>query len=178
MLGVVFTEFVELVETAFSQDLADDVLDEAKTSTDGAFTAVGNYPFDDMVALVTTLSAKTGVSVPDLLETFGQHLFGKLAEGHGELMDPSMTLFDMLASIHGHIHVEVKRLYPDAELPAFSVLSRTEDSMVLHYESSRRLEHLAKGLILGAAKQYDTAISVEMAEVDPTSVHITLTHAA
>ena len=41
MLGMVFTELVEMVENRFSPELADAVLQEAAPGHGGAYTAVG-----------------------------------------------------------------------------------------------------------------------------------------
>ena len=82
MLGVVFTELLEMVETRFSMDTVDVMLDRAAPSSGGSYTAVGNYDADEILRLVTALSEHTGVPVATLVRTFGQHLFGRLVEGH------------------------------------------------------------------------------------------------
>ena len=47
MLGLVFTEFVELVETKFSPETADAVLDEVAAPHGGAYTAVRYHPHEE-----------------------------------------------------------------------------------------------------------------------------------
>ena len=47
------------------------------------------------------------------------------------------------------VHVEVRKLYPDAELPSF--VTRWEgDAFVLEYRSQRPFAALAEGLLRGA----------------------------
>ena len=41
MLGIVFTEFIEMVEETFGADMADDIIDDADIESAGAFTSVG-----------------------------------------------------------------------------------------------------------------------------------------
>ncbi len=43
MKGVVFTEFIEMVEDQFSADMVDDIIDDAQPPSGGAYTAVGTY---------------------------------------------------------------------------------------------------------------------------------------
>ena len=53
----------------------------------------------------------------------------------------------MISSIENHIHVEVKKIYPDAELPSFEIKERTSNSLVMIYKSSRAMHHFGLGLM-------------------------------
>lgn len=149
MKGIVFREFGELVTARFGEATWDALITESKVASGGAYTAVGTYPHEEAVALLMALSRKTGVAPDDLLRAFGEHLFGVLAQrfpfavaGHGDL-------FAFLASLEGVVHVEVRKLYPDAELPSF--VTRWEgDRFVLEYRSQRPFASLAEGLLRGA----------------------------
>ena len=48
MLGIVFTTLVDMLEEKISPEFADEVLVEADLENEGAFTAVGYYPFSEM----------------------------------------------------------------------------------------------------------------------------------
>lgn len=58
---------------------------------------------------------------------------------HGEVLANANGMLDMLEHLDGDIHVQVKKLYPDADLPRFTVLSRTDNAMRLQYYSEREL---------------------------------------
>lgn len=154
MLGMVFTEFIELVEERFSPEMADQVLQDVAPANAGAYTAVGYYAHEEMVAMVTALSARTGVPVADLLRTFGEHLLMRFTQMHAPMFARYPNFYDMVAAIDGHIHVEVRKLYQEAMLPHFTVLERTDERVLLFYESPRRLELLAQGLLDAAARHY------------------------
>lgn len=168
MLGMVFTEFVEMVEESFSPELADDLLVSANLSHGGAYTAVGYYDFSEMLTLVTLLSERTGLPVPELLETFGRYLFHRLADGHQSMMKDQTDLFQLLSHLDDHIHPEVNKLYTDAKLPSFRVVTQTDSSIELDYTSERRLEALATGLIHGAAEYFNQPVTVN---VHPSENH-------
>lgn len=163
MLGMVFTEFVELVEEKFSPAMADAVLQDVAPPHGGAYTAVGYYPQEEIVAMVVALSQRTGVPVPDLIKAFGGHLLMRFTQLHPAMFKRCPTLFDLVASIDGHIHVEVHKLYDQATLPRFTVLTRSARQMTLLYQSPRHMEMLAQGLLEGVAEHYQQACQVSHA---------------
>lgn len=107
-----------------------------------------------MVALCTALAERTSESTADLVRTFGTRLSASFADTHPNFFARAGTFFDFLESVEGHIHVEVRKLYPDAELPTFQVESRTASRMTMVYRSPRRMEALAEGMIIGSAGRF------------------------
>lgn len=174
MLGVVFTEFSQMVEARFSAEMLDRIIDRAALSHDGAYTAVGSYPHEEMVRLVVALSEESGLDTGQLLEAFGDYLFGRLAQGHPQLLAERPSLFDLLGHLDDTIHPEVLKLYPQAELPHFSVVERDARRIVLRYDSPRQMETLAKGLIHGAARLYGVDVSVSIECVGGADAHVRL----
>ena len=130
MKGLVFTTFYDFCETNFSADLLDDIIAESGVPHDGAYTSVGTYPFEEMVALVTSATAVAGIGLRSLLERFGEHCFNKWV-GYVPAHFQGKDLFDVLASIDTFHEDEVRKLYPDAELPSFVVESRSARELTL-----------------------------------------------
>ncbi len=129
MKGLVFTEFVEFVEKAHGLDTADHVMAAASgLPSRGVYTAVGTYDHREMVTLLGALHSHTGTAVPALLRSFGQHLLTRFVAAYPSFFEQAGSLFPFLRSVHGHIHVEVRKLYPDAELPSFSWRSSARSS--------------------------------------------------
>lgn len=172
MLGVVFTEFMELVEARYSPAVLDAIIDRAGLEHDGVYTAMGDYPHQEMVRLLGALSEHSGAPVSGLLEVFGMHLFSRLAALQPRLLAERPSLFDLLGRLDDTIHPEVFKLYPRAELPRFAVLERDARHMLLRYDSPRRMESLAKGLILGAAEHYGVSIKVRVETVQGADPHV------
>lgn len=79
MKGMVFTEFLEMVEAKFSADMVDDIIDDANPASGGAYTSVGTYSHEELVDMVVALSNRTQIPVPVLVRTFGEHVFGVFA---------------------------------------------------------------------------------------------------
>ena len=51
MKGIVFTEFLEMVEAQYSPAFLEDLIDEVQLSSGGAYTSVGTYPHRKLVSL-------------------------------------------------------------------------------------------------------------------------------
>lgn len=179
MLGIIFTNLVEMIETTVSYEMADEILQEANLSSDGIFTSVGHYPLKDVLEIVTLLSKKTDIPPDDLIFAFGKYLFAKLMEGHKHIVSADVTLFELLAQLDSKIHVEVLKLYPNATLPTFSILNEGPGMIQMLYQSPRQLETLASGLIQGGAEYFNTTVDVDMVIVQtaPYKVEITVKQA-
>jgi Haem-NO-binding len=160
MKGLIFTEFLEMVEAKFSPDMLDRILDAADLPSGGAYTAVGTYDHREMVELVTRLSRETGIPAQDLVRSFGTHLFERFHRSFPMYFEGVRTTFDFLRQVPDYIHVEVHKLYPDAELPSFAHETPGPDRFVLVYQSSRPFSVLAEGLIKGCIAHFDEPIDL------------------
>ena len=181
MKGVVFTEFLDFVSGTHGANMADDIIDDAGVPNGGAYTAVGTYPHTERQALVAALSRRTGTPAPDLLGLFGRHLCRRFAVKYPEFFRAQTSLFDFLDSVDGHIHAEVHKLYPDAELPVFRLARRGADAIDLDYESCRPLEALAEGMIRAAADHYGQPVAIATSRVAESAggfVRFSIRHAA
>ncbi len=160
MKGVVFTEFMSFVEDGYGIDMVDNVVEMSDLPSGGAYTSVGTYPHTEMYELVGSLTKLSGARLENILVKFGQHLSRRFARSFPNFFSERTGLFDFLSSVDGHIHVEVRKLYPDAELPSFVVNSVDERRMEFDYSSCRPLGSLAKGLIMGAAEHYGENVEI------------------
>lgn len=178
MKGVVFVEFSEMVEETFSPEMLDEIIQSTAPASSGAYTAVGTYPHGEMIDLVTELSARTQIPVPELLRTFGRHLMGRFGTLYPEFFEGVTGAFEFLLTLEDHIHQEVLKLYPEAELPSFDYERPDDHRLVLTYRSTRPFADLAEGLLQGCIEywQEDLELSREDLEGSPnTHARFTLT---
>lgn len=165
MKGIVFTEFLEMVEETFSEELADKIIEESTLASDGAYTSLGTYDYHEMLELVTHLSQETGIAAPDLVKAFGQHLFTRFVASFPAMFVDCPNTFALLKRIDDYIHVEVRKLYPDAQLPRFSYDDSVENQLVLEYSSERPFAMLADGLISQSVEHFEEDIDVRMQDL-------------
>lgn len=172
MKGLVFTTFYAHCESRYGADFLDDVIEDANLPNNGAYTSVGTYPFEEMVALITSLTRKSGTDLPVALEEFGQYCFGQWVQYFPAYFE-NKTLFDILASTDAFHEQEVRKLYPDAELPSFQVESRDAAAMVMRYYSCKPLADLAAGVIRGAASYLGETVEISHRPVtDSKGAHV------
>ena len=174
MLGIVFSEFIEMVESTFSMDMVDDIIDAAEIESGGSYTSVGYYSHVEILKLVTALSEKTGTPVPDLIHAFGNYLFSRFIERYPVFFEGVEHSIDFLETIENHIHVEVKKLYPEAELPTFECRRMDDGSFEMIYRSSRPLADLAQGLMNGCIEHYQDTYTISRTNQDDGSVRFLL----
>ena len=160
MKGIVFTELLELVEEKFGYETVDKVIASAKLDNDGAFTAIGTYEHSDLLKMVVALSQQTGVEIPVLVNTFGKHLFNKFVEMHSDKIELFENSFSLLEKVEGFIHVEVRKLYPDAELPTFEYQRPSEDELEVKYISTRPFADLCEGLIQQCVEHFGESVEI------------------
>lgn len=147
MKGIVFTELLEMIEAKFGYTTVDELLNETDLPSKGIYTAIGSYDHSEIVILVTKLSEKSNIPVPDLVYVFGRHLFIIFTKSYAHFFNHATGAFDFLGSVENYIHVEVKKLYPDAQLPHFKITQLTDKKMEMIYSSDRKMAALAHGLI-------------------------------
>ena len=52
MKGIVFSEFMDLVEEKFGWETIDELIESTNLPSGGSYTAVGTYPHSEIVSLV------------------------------------------------------------------------------------------------------------------------------
>jgi hypothetical protein len=172
MKGIVFTEFLEMVEETFGLETVDYIIYKSELKSEGVYTSVGTYDFFEMLSLISNLSEKVKIPVQDLIYAYGLYFFKVLNDHHENIINYYKTPIDLLESVENHIHVEVRKLYPGAELPTFKITRNEDNSMEMIYYSERGLYMFAKGLIEKTFEHYDknASINYKLLKEDGTEV--------
>jgi len=176
--GIVFTEFAEWIEHRWGVEVLDEIHQASELRSGGAYTAVGTYDHEELVQLVVQLAVRTQCTVRDLLIEFGQHLFGRFAAGYPEFFKGVPSAFSFLERVEHHIHTEVRKLYPDAQLPHVDCEAAGDDSLTVIYRSARPFADLAEGLILGCLAHFGELVELERHDLESvrgTAVRFLLT---
>lgn len=160
MKGIVFTELMEMVAQVFGEDMWDDILDDCDLESKGAYTAVGTYNHMEMLQIVGALSKKTDMPIRDLIYKYGHYLFARFFTMMPQFFEKPQDTFSFLSTVHDTIHVEVKKLYPDAQLPHFSTCYEDDGSFTMIYQSICPFADFAAGLIAGCIDYYGEDIVV------------------
>lgn len=154
MKGIVFTTFNDMVEQEIGIEVWEKILDTVKPESAGIYTSVEDFPDEELIRMVSELSMITDTPVVELIKAFGQYLFHTLALKHPVFIEDEPDFIEFLKSIEDVIHKEVKKLYPNPNLPTLKWEQPDPASLIMFYTSPRKLCHLADGLIRGAAEKY------------------------
>ena len=165
MKGIVFTEFLELVEVKFGLEVVDKIINASELESEGIYTSIGTYNFSEMLQLLQHLSAHTGISIDHLLLVYAEHFFSVLKESYPGLIDTYKDPIEMISSIENHIHVEVRKIYPDAELPTFEVIEKTDTSLKMNYKSSRAMHHFGLGLMNKTFEHFNSTATIVLEKI-------------
>ena len=161
MKGIVFTEFLEMVENEFSYEVADKIIEENSLTSNGAYTSVGNYDNKELLMLVSSLSKHINKPVDELVHAYGKYLLKRFFVLFPHFFDSVESTFEFLDTIDQHVHIEVKKLYNDAELPSFETKRISQSEMQMFYRSGNPFACLAEGLIKGACEHFNEVITVK-----------------
>ena len=177
--GIIFVELIKMAETTFGDDTVDMVLDKADLDNGGAFTTVGNYPCSELVKIVIAFSVHSGLSPKLLQKKFGHWMMAHFVVAYPQFFKDKVSAFAMLESIEAEIHVEVRKLYPEAELPTFSTEQTTPKHLKMIYESPRPLSAFCHGMIEACLEHFGEEGTISR-EANPdnanaTNFEITLT---
>lgn len=160
MKGMVFVELLRMAEDALGEDTVDDILDELDLSTGGAYNAVGNYPCSELMQIVEAVSAHSGLPTDQLQRMFGNWIHERFVQAYPAFFQGKQNVLQMLDAIENEVHVEVRKLYPDAELPTFDTHWKSETALQMRYASERPLVEFCHGMIEACAKHFDTPTEI------------------
>tara|TARA_B110000091_G_C13695784_1_gene424152 strand:+ start:247 stop:807 length:561 start_codon:yes stop_codon:yes gene_type:complete len=170
MKGIIFAEFLELVEKTFGLEVCQDILDA--NNDKGIYTSAGTYDHLHLVKLIITLSKLTNISTESLQKVYGKSTFINLLNSMPSLKLESKSTFEFITQVEEYIHVEVKKLYPEAKPPKFDIISNSEYEMTLDYISARCLSNVCFGLIEGCAEYFNEKINIQMCSIQADGAQV------
>ena len=160
MKGVIFNLLENLIVAKFGDEILEEIYDEAQFSVDAPpFVGSQTYPDSDLFAMVTLLSEKTNLPVDDLVYEFGKYMFPVLADKYPVFLDNVNSPLEFLKSVNDIIHVEVKKLFEEANPPTIKVEEINHNQAKLRYKSERKLCKLVEGLLDGVVDYFGQKIS-------------------
>jgi len=160
--GSIFTSFSDMVIDSLGMVAWTEILNQVDPESSGIDTSNKRYDDQELMDLVGAYCDKTNTPPADAVRAFGEYLFDCLYQSAPEKVKKINDLIEFLLIVDSVIHVEVKRLYPNAYLPGFNYEQTSNpNELVMIYTSKRKLCHLSEGLIYGAAKQFGCQIRLK-----------------
>jgi hypothetical protein len=164
MKGIVFVELLAMAESIAGEEAVDRILDSVNLASGGAYSTVGNYPCAELMQLVQAFSQALDTPAKDLSRAFGKWMHGYFVRAYPGFFDGKADAFAMLEAIENEVHVEVRKLYPEAELPTFATERVEPGILTMTYRSPRPLIAFCHGLIEACLEHFGQRADVSVVD--------------
>lgn len=161
MKGLVFNEFLSMVDEGFSPGTRERLIQICDLPSAGSYANSGIYDPGEMTILSTGLFALTGVPQEKFQGELGRRLFRRFVEAHPQFVDGMVSAAEFLPHVHEGAHEEASRLYPGAEPPTIVCERPSPGVIVMRYRSAAYLPAVADGMIRGCIEHFGDDMTVE-----------------
>ena len=158
MKGIVFNLLEDFIIDGWGEEAYDEIISLCPLRTKEPFIGPGTYEDADLLAIVGKAAETLSVSVAEAVHAFGKYCFPKLASKYPMFLEGHEHPKTFLKTIDEVIHVEVKKLFKDAEPPRITYVDPAPDQLILTYRSKRGLCSLMAGLLEGVAVFFETPL--------------------
>ncbi len=172
MKGVVFTELIEMIEDLMGLEFTNRVIDDARLENEGAFTAIGTYPTQELLKLLESLSKHADNPQDKVLKSYGECLFYRLSESYQNELAAHPGTLSFLLQLGDIIKRETLKLNPNAKPPVIKAQLLSPDSLEFQYTSSKNLGELVEGFIFGCIGYFDENMHVTRADIPSESYSV------
>lgn len=159
MKGIIFQIAGAAVSDAHGEDTWDDLLDVARSH--GAYTALGDYPDDELHRIVGAAAEATGTPPEGVVRWLGEAAVPHLARAHADLFAAHPNTRSLLLALNTVIHPQVRMLYPHAQPPVFDFDTTDPTVLRMTYRSRRKMCAFAHGLVKGSAAHFGEQAEIE-----------------
>ena len=160
-----------MAEERFGLGVVNSITSLPSLSTGGSYSSVGNYPHEEMLAMIDALQKEVDVSHEELIRAFGHRLFQVFLNGHQSFFVGSTDPLDFLSGVETVIHADVRKIYPDAVLPDFDCFWISDNVLVMDYSSPRPMADLAQALIEVSIKHFGVDVKMERSNGPTNDAH-------
>lgn len=161
MYGLVNKAIQNMVCDRFGEETWEKIKQTAGVEVN-SFLSMEGYPDDLTHRLVKAASEVLGLPASEIMQAFGEYWIQYTAqEGYGDMMEMSGdNLPDFLENLD-NLHARVGVLFPQLQPPSFDCTEMEEESLNLHYHSTREgLAPMVIGLVKGLGTKFDTEVEI------------------
>lgn len=145
----------------FGEETWETIKQKAEVDID-VFLSMEAYPDDLTHRLVKAASVELGMSAAEILQAFGEYwILYTAKQGYGEMIDRGGDNLPEFLQNLDNLHARVGLSFPQLKPPSFQCTHIQEDSLNLHYHSTRMgLAPMVIGLLKGLGKKFQTEIDI------------------
>ena len=159
MHGLIHMELANFIKQQRGERFWQKITERAGLA-DHLYLQVGSYPDAEIQALVSAAAQLLGKSEDELLEGFGFYLVPQLIEQYRSYIAPEWKTLELLLNTEQTIHRVVRLKDKSAAPPRLKFSQTGEGSLLLKYDSPRKMQAVARGMIKGVADWYGEKVSI------------------
>ena len=174
MYGIFHVELQNYIETRYGYDVWRATLKQTGLQH-RFYMTVSTYLDSEAFAIVEAVSGLTGASKATLFEDFGVFIAPTLMKTHEPLINPKWGLAEFLLNVEEAIHRVVRLKNLGAQPPRLKFEQVGPNELHFYYDSPRRMEALARGILKGVARHYGETVAIEEWKNSDGSVDMRIT---
>lgn len=160
MQGIIFNLLGERVSELWGEEYWENLVKGAPGLENPVFVGPKSYPDEAFLSILNRICTDKAMPTSALLKDFGRWAFPRLAHAYPVFLEGYVAAKDFLKTVGSVIHTEVRKLYDDAYLPRIEFEDPAPETLLIIYDSRRRLCALAEGLILGVGDLFKEELTV------------------
>jgi len=175
MYGLVHIGLRDLIVSSYGEEKWANVLNHSTLGEDD-FISMQSYPDEVSYKLVGAAVEELGIPAEKLLTDFGKHwILYTGPDAYGSILNMSGDSLPELIANLDDLHIHLSNIMPNMKPPSFQCENVTDNSMMLHYRSSRQgLTPMVLGLLEGMGERFNTSCTASIVSSDETNegVHV------
>jgi hypothetical protein len=175
MYGLIDRALEDYVRRGFGENAWKEIQAGAGLDEDHLFVSMESYPDELTYRLVQAASAVLGMSVPQVLQAFGEHwVLYTAQEGYGEMLAMFGADLEQFLLNLDNLHSHVALTFPALRPPSLQVerIPGEGNTLLLHYRSERAgLAPMVVGLLRGLGRRFSQEIAVQQLDRQATDDH-------
>ncbi len=164
MKGMIFNLLEDFIVEGWGPERFEKIMELCPVHAQVPYVGPGTYPDANLMSIIEKTTAELGLGNAEALRRFGRFAFPKLAQKFSVYTQNHRHPKTFLKAVDGVIHVEVRKLFANAEPPRITFEDPAPDRLILHYNSRRQLCPFFAGLVEGCGDFYKVPIAQAQVE--------------
>jgi predicted hydrocarbon binding protein len=152
MHGILLKGLKEFAVDSYGRDTWNRIREEAPVERK-VYLPIETYDDEELTALAEAASSITGESTDEILEAYGRAVCERLLSTYDNVVEEEWSAIDLIANLEPEVHTALRNHSPKMDPPTVDC-QRSDDRIVVQYDSHRDLCPVAKGLIHGVGDHY------------------------
>ncbi len=166
MIGVVFVQFVRMMETRYGLETTEKVFDVADLESGGAYTSYGDYSVKEFFTLAHTLAAIVKKDPNDIFFEYGESIQMHVMTEMPTYFDENDSALEFFKKLGKENIGKSGALPPDLELPRPEVHIVDDDNIEVIYYPREVYPPVACGVVHAIMRHYDIDAELDQVETE------------